>query len=599
MNQLFRNIVATDFAKRDRYPMITIIIAAYNAEELIDRALKSCTRQTYRNIEIIVVDDGSEDRTAEIVRATAESDPRVMLISRPNGGQGIARNQALDVATGEYITIVDADDELQERALEVMVKQALLTRADLVVGMMTHILPDGRSLYQPMFEGKRIDIFSVNERKRLLKETYFTQGRLYRKAMLDENNVRYGEGYIYEDVEFVLGSVLFSKRISALPNPVYKLRVTEGSTTRAKHDTDWHSKSFAKAIESSVQKYGDEFDEVADAFVTYTLNRTMAYVKGGRVGRQFKRKFYTDITRSLRSLKDDYSGVRLSGIHARSLSFSKFSPSLGFVFLLAQRQVIALLKHPSVARALKVVSKTFAPVVDPMKIRRSRRRKAKLRKKALAEGFKNNMILFHGFDGEIRGNTKYVLEEFSKAGYECYVVSKTPKVVPGVKVLKLWSEEFHRIAAKARFHVLETWGNLAIGKYPGAVWIQMWHGTPIKKLLLDSPEVDITKVNPKHVMMKLRDIARWDRLIAQNDFCKRALSSAFAYDSDKIEVCGYPRMLPLLDEAIVAEKTASIRQKYGVPHGKKSYFTRRRGVIIITNLPRRTSPIRLIGPFFQ
>ncbi|PJA94745.1 hypothetical protein CO130_02855, partial [Candidatus Jorgensenbacteria bacterium CG_4_9_14_3_um_filter_38_10] len=91
----------------DSNPLVSIIIPAYNAEKYIQRALESALAQTYKDIEIIVIDDGSTDKTAEIIKTY--QDPRIIYFFQKNQGQGPARNNGIKKSQGEYITFLDAD----------------------------------------------------------------------------------------------------------------------------------------------------------------------------------------------------------------------------------------------------------------------------------------------------------------------------------------------------------------------------------------------------------------------------------------------------------------------------------------------------------
>ena len=93
-----------------RQPLVSVIIPAYNAEKFITRTLKSVLSQTYANIEVIVVDDGSRDRTAEIVNEIAQTDSRIVFLQQPNSGVAAARNLAIANSSGEFIAPIDADD---------------------------------------------------------------------------------------------------------------------------------------------------------------------------------------------------------------------------------------------------------------------------------------------------------------------------------------------------------------------------------------------------------------------------------------------------------------------------------------------------------
>lgn len=91
-------------------PLVSIIIPAYNAEKFIERTLNSVLKQTYQNLEILVIDDGSQDRTAQLVQAIAQQDRRVQLLQQSNLGVAVARNLGIQAASGEFIAPIDADD---------------------------------------------------------------------------------------------------------------------------------------------------------------------------------------------------------------------------------------------------------------------------------------------------------------------------------------------------------------------------------------------------------------------------------------------------------------------------------------------------------
>lgn len=93
--------------------LVSIIIPAYKAEKYIDRCLLSVTSQTYTNLEIVIVDDGSPDKTPEMLDAYAKKDKRIKIIHKPNGGVSSARNEGINNATGKYVCFVDIDDEVK------------------------------------------------------------------------------------------------------------------------------------------------------------------------------------------------------------------------------------------------------------------------------------------------------------------------------------------------------------------------------------------------------------------------------------------------------------------------------------------------------
>ena len=114
-------------------PLVSVIVPAYNAEAYIAHTLNSVLSQTYNNIEVIVVDDGSNDETANIVESIIQSDDRVTLLQQPNSGVAAARNLAIQKSRGEYIAPIDADDIWYPQKIEKQVHCML--HADPSVGL--------------------------------------------------------------------------------------------------------------------------------------------------------------------------------------------------------------------------------------------------------------------------------------------------------------------------------------------------------------------------------------------------------------------------------------------------------------------------------
>ena len=113
--------------------LVTIIIAVYNAEKYVEDCLKSISNQTYTNFECIVIDDGSKDESGIICDKFAEKDSRFIIKHIENQGVSVARNTGLSMAKGDYITIVDSDDAIDEDMLEVLVKTAKDNNADIAI----------------------------------------------------------------------------------------------------------------------------------------------------------------------------------------------------------------------------------------------------------------------------------------------------------------------------------------------------------------------------------------------------------------------------------------------------------------------------------
>ena len=110
---------------------ISVVVPVYNVEEYLDQCVESLVGQTYKNLEVILVDDGSPDNCPAMCDEWAERDNRIKVIHKENGGVSSARNAALDIASGDYIGFVDSDDWIEPDMYEILIKNAKKYDADI------------------------------------------------------------------------------------------------------------------------------------------------------------------------------------------------------------------------------------------------------------------------------------------------------------------------------------------------------------------------------------------------------------------------------------------------------------------------------------
>jgi len=142
--------------------LVSVIVPVYNVEPYLKRCVDSIRRQTYENLEIILVDDGSPDRCGQMCDEFAQEDERIKVIHKENGGLGYARNSGLEVTTGEYVTFIDSDDWISDTHIENLYKEAKAYGADLVIGGHTSVNIEGQqqecqaTLSQTCYKEKKI-----------------------------------------------------------------------------------------------------------------------------------------------------------------------------------------------------------------------------------------------------------------------------------------------------------------------------------------------------------------------------------------------------------------------------------------------------------
>lgn len=213
---------------------VSIIMPAYNAERTLERALNSCIHQTLQEIEVIVIDDYSQDSTLKILKEVQKEYPNKVRIifQSENKKQGAARNAGIEVASGEYILFVDSDDWLESQACELLYSCAIKSNADVVCGDYDWVWPDGRRKQIKVYENalECIGTQTVETKKKLLMQPGYFWCKLYRKSMLDINRIRFPEGLYYEDSAFNTLTMLATNRIEKVNYIFYHYFQNDTST---------------------------------------------------------------------------------------------------------------------------------------------------------------------------------------------------------------------------------------------------------------------------------------------------------------------------------------------------------------------------------
>ena len=185
-------------------PLISVIVPVYNAAAFLDQCLESITTQIYRHLEILVVDDGSTDGSAEMCDRWAGKDERIRVIHQPNGGHSAARNAALDAMTGDLVMMVDSDDVVHPAFASILLDVMVRTGADIAVGgyFAFHEAKPEFPLTGNEMVTKRYDqheaILRVLYQQGL---THSPWGGLYKAALFRE--IRFPLGIIYEDLAII------------------------------------------------------------------------------------------------------------------------------------------------------------------------------------------------------------------------------------------------------------------------------------------------------------------------------------------------------------------------------------------------------------
>lgn len=215
---------------------VAIIIPVYNAEEFLKYSVESVLNQTYSNLEIILVNDGSKDSSGLLCDKYAEKDSRVKVIHKENGGLSSARNTGVEKATADWIIFLDSDDYYEKITVEYLVK----LRDKFNVDMAATTVVEVRSYdVKDILQSVNLEEASVLNRETALEEMFYGNivgthagGKLYRKAIVE--NYPYPDGVLYEDLAIAYEHINACKNIAVGKHNLYKYYRRVGSIVNSK-----------------------------------------------------------------------------------------------------------------------------------------------------------------------------------------------------------------------------------------------------------------------------------------------------------------------------------------------------------------------------
>lgn len=206
-----------------KHPLISIIVPIYKVEKYLKQCLDSIVGQTYRNLEIILIDDGSPDCCPEICDQYGMMDNRIKVIHKSNGGQSSARNIGLDIAIGEYVMFVDSDDYLDTNMVSILADT--LIEEDLDIVMCSRYDVGESILIRPLLLDHNVLINNADVMKLILTDTIGSQpwGKIYRLSLFE--SVRFPEGRVYEDIATTYLAFSKCNRFHYVDKPLYYYRL--------------------------------------------------------------------------------------------------------------------------------------------------------------------------------------------------------------------------------------------------------------------------------------------------------------------------------------------------------------------------------------
>lgn len=258
--------------------LISVIVPVFKVEAYLEKCVESITNQTYKNLEIILVDDGSPDNCPQICDSCAQKDKRIKVVHQNNSGAGKARNKALDIAKGDFIAFVDSDDYLSPYMMEFL-HGLFSEKVDIVeCGYCTtkNNMADFDDISQPYHE-KRVG--NIDAMRANISDTFFRQliwNKLYRKSVIA--NIRFPEGKKIDDEFWTYQVIGNARSLVSTDKVLYAYRQQESSVMHL-----LTKKSRLQAIEAKMQRHAYITTNMPEIVFDSALNLWLSCIYQGQL----------------------------------------------------------------------------------------------------------------------------------------------------------------------------------------------------------------------------------------------------------------------------------------------------------------------------
>ncbi|MBR1649188.1 MAG: glycosyltransferase [Alphaproteobacteria bacterium] len=218
--------------------LLSVIIPVHNVEKYLEQCLTSVVNQTYENLEIICVNDGSTDNSMAILESYAANDKRIKIINQQNRGLSLARNAGIEKASGELIAFLDSDDWLELDFYEKLINRLQKDNSDIAIGETYYKYPHytGKNEWVNMFNFKKdTDVIDTIFDKQNLIYSCACWNKVYRSSLIQDNNIRFPAGLLIEDVPFTFAAIINARKISLVRGAILNYRRAGGTIMDKAH----------------------------------------------------------------------------------------------------------------------------------------------------------------------------------------------------------------------------------------------------------------------------------------------------------------------------------------------------------------------------
>ena len=222
--------------------LVSVIVPIYNVEAYLERCVESILQQTYKHIEIILVDDGSPDRCGSMCEEYAQKDNRIKVLHKENGGLSDARNAGLEMAKGKYVLFVDSDDLIKKELVESCVQTAEKNSSDIVIFDFNRV-EENEEIVTTM-EIEKSGTYTLESEPRILFGSPSAVNKLFRRDLFIKTGIRFPVGKYYEDLGTIPKLLLLADKIDYIKKSYYDYMIRSGSImTAAKFEKNYEDRT--------------------------------------------------------------------------------------------------------------------------------------------------------------------------------------------------------------------------------------------------------------------------------------------------------------------------------------------------------------------
>lgn len=555
----------TDFIGK-HVPDVSIIVPVYNGAKYLRRCLNCLVKQTVKNIEILVVNDGSTDGTQDIINEFYFKYPqKIVPLTQENKGVSAARNNALSKAKGTYISFIDSDDTVSLEFCEHMLWNLRKTGSDLAECGRVDIINNGKAIIERNIPSCKEHTLDMTKQLSLNKGSIFVWDKFFKKDIIDRINLRFDENIKYgEDVVFLVEYKFHCQKISFVhKNLYYYTENRVGSATSTNNNMFDLIRCMEKLIEKSfnVGRHREAIGQIGDIAAGYYTRRLFSFIKDTNPRmEEFLTEFLTFFKTYIPNWKKKICKYKARGNKLRIFINQYRLTILGVKLFIIFARFYAFTSNTK--KHIKAIYKRLLSYNIYISINKY----VHFRKKAI----KDNDVFFVSFFGSSISDSMFYMIKSMQNDNKNIIIGTNYKErdtyfcnVNNIKatLVKIGSPEYLEALGRSKYLVLNSRFPSYFNKRDDQILLNTWHGTPLKTLgrKIKKGLSDLGNNQCQFLMS--------DYLSYPNEYTKKHMLQDFSLDKlfcGNTVLCGYPRNSIFF----YTEHIAGIRKKLGVSNKK-------------------------------